>query len=63
MAKERIFTTYDGTDKCEPNTPDTRSEHEWFLYYLLYVDKTEYSDFTTWLADMLKSGVLEEETA
>ena len=42
--------------KRETAEKDTRSEHEWFLYYLLWVDRAEYPDFVTWLADMVKSG-------
>lgn len=59
---ERLFTTYEQTaDKEYTGKADTRTEHEWFLYYLQYVDNTEYPDFVTWLADMLKSGNLIEE--
>ena len=45
----------------ETTGKDTRSEHEWLLYYLLWVDRKEYPDFNTWLFDMLKSGNLIEE--
>ena len=33
-----------------------------FSYYLLWIDRTEYPDFVTWLADMIKTGNLIEET-
>lgn len=55
------YITYEQTDDRETAGKDTRSEHEWFLYYLLWVDRAEYSDFITWLADMIKSGNLIEE--
>lgn len=55
------YTTYEQTADRETAGKDTRSEKDWFLYYLLYVDKEEYPDFITWLADMIKSGNLIEE--
>ena len=59
---EKKYTTYEQTADKEMSGKDTRSEHEWFLYYLLWIDRTEYPDFVTWLADMVKSGNLIEET-
>lgn len=56
------YTTYEQTADKETAGKDTRPEHEWFLYYLLWIDRTEYPDFITWLADMVKSGNLIEET-
>ena len=61
MAKEKFYTTYEQTSDKEIAGKDTRSEHEWFLYYLLWIDRAEYPDFITWLFDMLKSGNLIEE--
>ena len=59
--KEKSYTTYEQTaDKEYTCKADTRTETEWFLYYLLYVDKEEYQFFVDWLADMLKSGVFVE---
>lgn len=58
---EKSYTTYEQTADRETTGKDTRSEHEWFLYYLLWIDRTEYPDFITWLADMIKSGNLIEE--
>ena len=59
---EKSYTTYEQTaDKEYTGKADTRTEHEWFLYYLQYVDNTEYPDFITWLADMLKTGNLIEK--
>ena len=58
---EKKYTTYEQTADKEIAGKDTRSEHEWFLYYLLWIDRTEYPDFITWLSDMLKSGNLIEE--
>lgn len=58
---EKYYTTYEQTADKETAGKDTRSEHEWFLYYLLYVDKEEYRYFIDWLADMVKSGNLIEE--
>ena len=55
------YITYEQTADKETAGKDTRSEKDWFLYYLLYVDKEEYPDFITWLADMIKSGNLIEE--
>lgn len=56
---EKSYTTYEQTaDKEYTGKADTRTDTEWFLYYLQYVDNTEYSDFVTWLADMVKSGNL-----
>lgn len=60
--KEKYYTTYEQTADKETVEKDTRSEHEWFLYYLLWIDRTEYPDFVTWLADMIKTGNLIEET-
>ena len=58
---EKYYTTYEQTADKETTGKDTRSEHEWFLYYLLWIDRTEYPDFVTWLADMVKTGNLIEE--
>lgn len=55
------YTTYEQTADKETIGKDTRSEKDWFLYYLLYVDKEEYPDFITWVADMIKTGNLIEE--
>ena len=62
MAKEKFYTTYEQTADKETAGKDTRTETEWYLYYLLWIDNTEYPDFITWLADMIKSGNLIEET-
>ena len=58
---EKLYTTYEQTADRETAEKDTRPEHEWFLYYLLWIDRTEYPDFVTWLADMIKVGNLIEE--
>lgn len=55
------YTTYEQTADKETAVKDTRSMHEWYLYYLLWVDRTEYPDFITWFFDMLKTGNLIEE--
>ena len=55
------YTTYEQTADKEIAGKDTRSMHEWYLYYLLWIDRVEYPDFITWFFDMLKSGNLEEE--
>ena len=34
---EKKYTTYEQTMDKETTGKDTRSEHEWFLYYLLWV--------------------------
>lgn len=61
MAKEKLYTTYEQTADKETTGKDTRTETEWFLYYLLWIDRTEYPDFITWLEDMVKTGNLIEE--
>lgn len=61
MAKEKYYTTYEQTADKEIAEKDARTETEWFLYYLLWIDRTEYPDFVTWLADMIKTGNLIEE--
>lgn len=58
---EKLYTTYEQTADKETAGKDTRTEYEWFLYYLLWIDNTEYPDFVTWLADMIKTGNLIEE--
>ena len=58
---EKKYTTYEQTADKETTGKDTRTETEWFLYYLLWIDNTEYPDFITWFFDMLKSGNLIEE--
>lgn len=58
---EKYYTTYEQTADKETAVKDTRSMHEWYLYYLLWVDRTEYPDFITWFFDMLKVGNLIEE--
>ena len=55
------YTTYEQTADKEIAGKDTRKESDWFLYYLQYVDNSEYPDFVTWLADMIKTGILIEE--
>lgn len=63
FVEEKRYTTYEQAADKETAEKDTRTEHEWFLYYLLWIDRTEYPDFVTWLADMIKSGnLIEEET-
>ena len=55
------YTTYEQTEDRETAGKDTRCAHEWFLYYLQYVDDLEYPSFITWFFDMLKTGNLIEE--
>ena len=55
------YTTYEQTADRETAGKDTRCTHEWFLYYLQYVDNLEYPSFITWFFDMLKTGNLIEE--
>lgn len=55
MAK---YTTYEETFDRISTGKDTRTEKEWETYYNKYVDHVEYPDFTTWLDDMLKMGIL-----
>ena len=58
----KTYTTYEQTaDKEYTGQADARTESEWFLYYLQYVDKSDYPDFVTWLADMIKTGILVEK--
>lgn len=61
QTKEKRYTTYEQTADKKTAGKDTRTETEWFLYYLLWIDRKEYPDFVTWLTDMLKSGNLIEE--
>ena len=58
---EKLYTTYEQTADKETTGKDTRTETEWFLYYLLWIDRTEYPDFITWLFDMVRNGNLIEE--
>lgn len=58
---EKKYTTYEQTSDKEATGKDTRTMHEWYLYYLLWVDNTEYPDFITWFFDMLKTGNFIEE--
>ena len=58
---EKYYTTYEETHETTAETKLTKSKTQWFLYYLLYVDKEEYKDFVTWLADMIRSGIFVEE--
>ena len=55
MAK---YTTYEEALDRIYTGADTRTEKDWYLYFLLYVDKKEYPDFTTWLEDMLGMSIL-----
>ena len=55
------YTTYEQSEDRTEAGRDTRTENDWFLYYRAFVDKEEYPDFVTWLADMIKSGNLIEE--
>lgn len=48
---DTLYTCYE--------TKQTMTEKDWFLYYLLNIDKVEYTDFISWFHDMRKSGVLE----
>lgn len=41
----------------EPYADQTFTESEMHGIYNTNVDKSEYSDFTDWLHDMIKSGV------
>ena len=52
------YTMYDGTHEVEINKPDTRTKAGWHGYYEHYIDKEEWSDFESWWADMLRSGIL-----
>ena len=40
-------------------TSQTMNKTDWQSYYNKYIDKLEYSDFTSWFYDMRKLGVLE----
>ena len=55
MTKEKIYTC------SEEHCPSRLTEHEWFLYYIQYIDHDEYKTFVDWLTDMLKTGLLVEE--
>ena len=55
------YTTYEQTADKETSEKDTRTMHEWYLYYLLWIDREEYPNFITWFFDMLKTGNLIEE--
>ena len=48
---DALYTCYE--------TEQTMTKKDWFLYYLLNIDKVEYIDFVSWFHDMRKSGVLE----
>ena len=58
---EKLYTTYEQTADKETSEKDTRSMHEWYLYYLLWIDREEYPVFITWFFNMLKTGILTEE--
>lgn len=59
---KKYYATYEQTEDREYNGTDIRTEKDWFLYYLLYVDNTEYPDFVSWISDMLRSGVFVDVT-
>jgi len=61
MTKEKLYTTYEQTADKETAGKDTRTMHEWYVYYLFWIDNTEYPNFITWFFDMLKTGNLIEE--
>lgn len=46
--KEKKYTTYEQTADKEVAGKDTRSMHEWYLYYLLCGDRKKYPVFITW---------------
>ena len=46
--EEKKYTTYEQTMDKETAVKDTRSMHEWYLYYLLWIDREEYPVFITW---------------
>ena len=56
------YTTYEETERTLTGEKDTRTKKEWETYYIEYVDHAEYPDFEGWLADMVRSGNLIEET-
>lgn len=49
---ETIYLCY------EPDCPSRLSESGWRDYYVCNIDKKEYPDFTSWMHDMIKSGIL-----
>ena len=55
------YTTYEETGRTLANEKDTRTESEWKGFYDEYIDHSEYSDFSEWITDMIKSGNLIEE--
>ena len=55
------YTTYEQIADRKTAGKDTRSMHEWYLYYLLWIDNAEYPVFITWFFNMLKTGNLIEE--
>lgn len=56
MEKSRVFVTYE-----EPLAGGKFTYNQMEEIYRDMADKEEYPDFQTWLHDMLKSGVFEEE--
>ena len=52
---DKLYITYE-----EPLKGRTFTEKQMKEVYRDMVDKEEYSDFESWFADMIKSGVFEE---
>lgn len=52
------YTTYDDPFDRIFTGKDTRTIEEWETYYNKYVDHAEYPEFSAWLYDMLKMGIL-----
>ena len=51
----KSYITYE-----EPLKGRTFTENQVYEVYRDLADKNEYADFTTWMIDMLKSGVFKE---
>ena len=55
---DKIYTTYDGSERCSAGVKDARTVMEWREFYRSEIDHEIYPDFDIWLEDMLRMGIL-----
>ena len=58
----KIYTTYEETEITLSGQRSTRYKTDWERYYNSCVNKREYPSFACWLEDMIRTGILKEDS-
>lgn len=55
---EKMYTTYDGSERYPAGVKDTRTKTQWRAFYETEIDHAIYITFEIWLEEMLRMGIL-----